>query len=75
LFIATVQNLGVVCPYGRGNREGGMKWRIVVELIGADGTIGVHEVGGGDAPDEYSPRTIGLTLAEGKQILALVQFK
>jgi hypothetical protein len=50
-----------------------MKWRTVVELIGADGTIGVHEVGGGDAPDEYSPRTIGLTLAEGKRILSALQ--
>ena len=27
-----------------------MKWRVVVELIGADGAICAHEVGGGGAP-------------------------
>ena len=49
-----------------------MKWRMMVELIGADGTIGVREIGGG-AADEYSPRMIGLTLAEGKQVLSRLQ--
>jgi hypothetical protein len=32
----------------------------------ADGAVRAHEIGGGAAVDEYSPRTIGLTLAEGK---------
>jgi hypothetical protein len=49
-----------------------MKWRMVAELIGADGTVVVHEVGGG-AAGEYSPRMIGLTLEEGKRILAGLQ--
>jgi hypothetical protein len=50
-----------------------MKWRVVLELIGADGTVGVHEVSGGAAVAEYVPRMIGLTLAEGKHMLAAVQ--
>jgi hypothetical protein len=43
-----------------------MKWRIVMEVTRADGAVRVHEIGGGAAVDEYSPRTVGLTLAEGK---------
>ena len=50
-----------------------MKWRVVLELVGADGTVGIHEVSGGAAVAEYAPRMIGLTLAEGKQMLAAVQ--
>ena len=50
-----------------------MKWRVVLELVGADGTVGVHEVGGRAAAGEYAPRTIGLTLAEGKRTLAALQ--
>ena len=50
-----------------------MKWRVVLELVGADGTVGVHEVSGGAAVAEYAPRMIGLTLAEGKHMLAAVQ--
>jgi hypothetical protein len=50
-----------------------MKWRVVLELVGADGTAAVHEVGGGAAAAEYTPRMIGLTLAEGKHMLAAVQ--
>jgi hypothetical protein len=38
-----------------------MKWRVVLELVGADGTVGVHEVSGGAAVAEYAPRMIGLT--------------
>jgi hypothetical protein len=45
----------------------------VLELIGADGTVGVHEVSGGTAVAEYAPRMIGLTLAEGKDMLASIQ--
>jgi hypothetical protein len=50
-----------------------MKWRVVLELVGADGTAAVHEVSGGAAGAEYTPRLIGLTLAEGKHMLAAVQ--
>ena len=50
-----------------------MKWRVLLELVGADGTVGVHEVSGGAAVAEYAPRMIGLTLAEGKHMLAAVQ--
>lgn len=50
-----------------------MKWRVVLELIGADGTASIHEVSGGAAVAEYTPRMIGLTLAEGKLMLAAVQ--
>jgi hypothetical protein len=50
-----------------------MKWRVVLELVGADGTVGIHEVSGGAAVAEYTPRMIGLTLAEGKRLLSAVQ--
>jgi hypothetical protein len=50
-----------------------MKWRVMLELIGADGTVGIHEVSGGTAVAEYTPRMIGLTLAEGKRMLSAVQ--
>jgi hypothetical protein len=33
-------------PPGRCSRELGMKWRVMLELIGPDGIVGVHEVGG-----------------------------
>jgi hypothetical protein len=39
-----------------------MKWRVVLELTGPDGTVGVHEVGGRAIVAEYAPQTIGLTL-------------
>jgi hypothetical protein len=42
----------------RCDRGFGMKWRIVLELVGADGTVGVHEVIGGAAGAEYAPRMI-----------------
>ncbi len=50
-----------------------MKWRVVLELVGADGTVGVHEISGAAAVAEYAPQMIGLTLTEGKQMLAAVQ--
>ena len=58
---------------GRCNREFRMKWRVVLELTGPDGTVGVHEVGGRAAVAEYAPRMIGLTLEEGKHLLAALQ--
>ena len=41
-----------------------MKWRVVLELTGPDGTVGIHEVSGGATVAEYAPRMIGLTLWE-----------
>jgi hypothetical protein len=43
-----------------------MKWRVMLELIGPDGIVGVHEVGGRVAVAGYAPRLIGLTQEEGK---------
>jgi hypothetical protein len=50
-----------------------MKWRVMLELVGPDGIVGVHEVGGRAAVAEYAPQMIGLTLAEGKHLLAALQ--
>jgi hypothetical protein len=51
-----------------------MKWRVVVELSGADGTVRLHEVSvGGCTTTTCSPDTLGLTLATGKETLAGLQ--
>ena len=50
-----------------------MKWRVMLELVGPDGIVRVHEVGGRAAVAEYAPRLIGLTLEEGKHLLAALQ--
>ena len=50
-----------------------MKWRVMLELVGPDGIVGVHEVGGRAAVAEYAPHMIGLTLKEGKHLLAALQ--
>jgi hypothetical protein len=56
---------------GRGN---GMKWRVMVELIGGDGTVSTYEIGrAGSNAAECSAATVGLTLADGKRILVAVQ--
>jgi hypothetical protein len=60
-------------PPGRCSPEFGMKWRVMLELVGPDGVVGVHEVGGRAAVAEYAPRMIGLTLEEGKHLLAALQ--
>jgi hypothetical protein len=52
-----------------------MKWRVMLELVGADGIVGVHEVGGRAAVAEYAPQMIGLTLEEGKHLLAALQVR
>ena len=36
-----------------------MKWRVMLELVGPGGVVGVHEVGGRAAVAEYTPRLIG----------------
>jgi hypothetical protein len=51
-----------------------MKWRVMVELSGSDGTVHAHEVcTGGSNTAECSAATVGLTLADGKQTLAALQ--
>lgn len=51
-----------------------MKWRVIVELAGADGSVQVHEVSvGGYTTTTCSPDTLGLTLAAGKETLAELQ--
>jgi hypothetical protein len=53
--------------------ENGMRWRVMVELIGADGVVFVHEVSAGGSTIVVSPATVGLTMTEGKQTLAGLQ--
>ena len=50
-----------------------MKWRVVMEVTRADGAVRVHEIGGRAAVEEYLPRTVGPTLADGKLVLAGLQ--
>jgi hypothetical protein len=46
-----------------------MKWRVMVELTGSDGTVRAHEVStGGSDTAECSAATVGLTLADGKRM-------
>ena len=60
---------------GQGMSAGGvMRWRVVLELVGADGARQVHEVGAGERPPTgHTAATLGLGLAEGKAILAALQ--
>ena len=52
------------------DREGGMNWRVMIELVGAEGTVQLHEVSaGGSTTAECSAETLGLTVAEGKMTL------
>ena len=60
-------------PPGRCSLESGMKWRVMLELVGPAGIVSVHEVGGRASVAEYSPQMIGLTLEEGKQLSAALQ--
>ncbi len=50
-----------------------MKWWVMLELVGPDGIVGVHEVGGRAAVAEYAPQMIGLTLEEGKHLFAALR--
>ena len=51
-----------------------MRWRMVLELAGADGRRQVHEVGTGERPPAgHTAATLGLGLEEGKAVLAAVQ--
>jgi hypothetical protein len=51
-----------------------MRWRIMLELAGADGTRRVHEIGAGErSPAGHTAATLGLGLEQGKAILAALQ--
>jgi hypothetical protein len=51
-----------------------MKWRVMVEPTGSDGTVRSLEVSaGGTNTAGCSAATVGLTLADGKQTLAGLQ--
>ena len=51
-----------------------MRWRIMLEIAGSDGTPQQHEVGSGERiPTGYTAATLGLRLKESKAILAVVQ--
>ena len=56
-------------------REGvSMKWRVMVELGAADGTVQVHEVSSGECTvAACSAETLGLSIANGKTTLAGLQ--
>src|SRR5208282_710104 len=56
------------------DQESGMKWRVVVELAGADGAVQSHEISvGGCGTIDHSAETLGLTLVQGKKTLAGLQ--
>jgi hypothetical protein len=51
-----------------------MRWRIMLELAGPDGTPQRHEVGAGERdPTGHTVATLGLRLEEGKALLATLQ--
>jgi hypothetical protein len=52
-----------------------MRWRVLIELTGADGSVRLEEAvsGGGRPVDPLADSPIRLTLAEGKTILAIAQ--
>src|SRR5215213_6806886 len=56
-------------------RGGGtMRWRIMLELAGPDGTPQRHEVSSGERiPTRHTAATLGLSLEKGKAVLAAVQ--
>ena len=51
-----------------------MRWQIMLELAGSDGTPQRHEVSSGERiPTGHTAATLGLSLEEGKAVLAAVQ--
>ena len=51
-----------------------MRWRIMLELAGPDGTPRRQEVGSGERiPTGHTAATLGLGLEEGKAVLAALQ--
>jgi hypothetical protein len=70
----TVSNLGGMVGLTTADQGNVMKWRVIVELTGSDGTVRSHEVSaGGTNTTECSATTVGLTLADGKRTLAGLQ--
>ena len=62
------------CYVRRWRLWGTMRWRIMLELAGPDGTPQRHEVGSGErSPTGHTAATLGLGLEEGKAVLAAVQ--
>jgi hypothetical protein len=58
----------------RRGMEGQMLWRVIVELTGGDGGVQWHKVHvGGNSTAACSAETLGLRLAEAKQIMAALQ--
>src|SRR3712207_4916623 len=53
---------------GRGMSAGGvMRWRVMLELAGADGARQVNEIGAGERPPAgHTAAALGLSLADGK---------
>ena len=67
----TVSNPGGMVGRITADQGIGMKWRVIMELTGNDGTVRSHEVSaGGTNGAECSAATVGLTLADGKRTLA-----
>ena len=51
-----------------------MRWRVLLELVEADGAVCVHEVtAGGNDTSVYSAETVGLSLDDAKRTLAALQ--
>lgn len=51
-----------------------MRWRMVLAVVGMDGTRQVHEIGAGERlADGHTAATLGLRLEEGKALLAAAQ--
>ncbi len=50
-----------------------MKWRVMVAVTGEDGTVTQHVTSEGERSAVGQSATLGLSLAEGKVILASVQ--
>jgi hypothetical protein len=52
-----------------------MRWRVLIELTGADGSVRLDDVvsGGARPVDPLADSPVGLTLAEGKTILGVAQ--
>jgi hypothetical protein len=53
-----------MAPPGRCREEFGMKWHVMLELVGPDWIVGVPEAGGRAAMADHAPRMIGLTVEE-----------
>src|SRR4051812_326306 len=55
------------------DRENGMKWRVIMELAGPDGSVQSYEISVGGCAMSDDSSELGLTLVGGKKILARLQ--